>query len=155
MKSKTWERTFLLQLLLAMAFLFLTGCGVDKDSPEYTARLYLTALKNKDWEEAKKYCSDGAMNNLDAAILAGIPIEITEVRNIRCKVKQGQAICTFCCLEGDPKPIVRLSKGTEGWVIAGGKEAGNDQFIPNVDTLKQQFNPNLDSLGVDLDSMKN
>jgi hypothetical protein len=153
MKSRTKVATFLLQLFMVMLPLFLISCGENKDSPQYVARLYLTALKNKDWDEAKKYCSDGAMNNLDAAIRIGMPIEITDVRNIRCKVKDGQAVCTFCCVEGDPQPIVRLSKGTEGWVIAGGKEAGNDQFIPNLDSLGNQFNPNLDSLGGGMDSL--
>lgn len=75
------------------------SCGPNKKSPEYVARQYLTALRNKDWETAKIYSTKEARLNIDMMASLGSDFRITEIKDIECRKRGNNAICTFCCSE--------------------------------------------------------
>jgi len=101
--------------------LFLIGC-TDKSSPEYITKQYLTAFKNKNFEEAKSYCSESGIEYINCIIRIGqTDNDITEINNIKCKEKDNAAKCTFCCTS-QGESSVNLVKIDNEWLITGKKE---------------------------------
>jgi hypothetical protein len=84
-------------LTLFSICLLLFSCGPDKSTPEYAAKKYLTALKNKDWETAMKYATPATREQIDMMKALGTDFGITEIKDIRCDVKGSRAMCYFCC----------------------------------------------------------
>ena len=74
----------------------ITSCGPNKKSPEYRLKQYQIALKNKNFEEAKKYCEKTAVYNLECSLRMGYTdFGITDVKDIKCKVEKETARCKF------------------------------------------------------------
>jgi hypothetical protein len=75
----------------------------NKNSPEYVTKQYLLALKDKDWEKAKRYSTKEIWTMLDFMKKNGTEVGITEVKDINCTMdKKGHtdysfAKCYFCC----------------------------------------------------------
>ena len=95
--------------------LVLLSC-TNKNTPEYAAKQYLTALKNKDWETAKKYSSDDVDYMLDLMKADGSDFRITEIKDIKCRPSDGLNcyICTFCCTQDSAFQYIFLDKSKEG-----------------------------------------
>jgi hypothetical protein len=108
----------------------LAGC-MDKNSPEYRLKQYLTALKNKNFKEALSYCEQSGASNLQCALDMGTTdFGITEIRDIKCKINKTSADCTFCCMKNESDPKFRLMKTKDEWLIVGVKET-----CPLYDTI--------------------
>lgn len=125
--------------IFILTVLFFIGC-INKNSPEYRLRQYLTALKNKNFEEAKSYCEQSCVSNLQCAIdMGNTDFGITEIRDIRCKINEQTADCTFCCMKSESNPKFRLMKSKDEWLVVGVKETC----------------PLYDSISTDADSLMN
>ena len=84
-------------LLLFLIYFLLLSCGPDKTTPEYAAKQYLTALKNSDWETAMKYATPESRGPIEMLKSLDADMGITEIRDIKCEVKDSKAMCYFCC----------------------------------------------------------
>jgi hypothetical protein len=85
-------------VLLLFSILLMAGsCGSMKDTPEDIAKKYLTALKNKDWETALKYATPSTRDQIEMMKSLGTEFGITEIKDIKCEVRDSRAMCTFCC----------------------------------------------------------
>lgn len=118
------KKTLLILIFLALAA---TGCKEDKTSPEYIAKQYLLALKNKDWETAKKYGTKELSQYIDMSKQYNDNFGVTDARNINCQIKDREktlAVCTFCCSTDTNFTRLKLQKTATGWlVIPHNKEA--------------------------------
>ena len=117
-----------------IAVLFFLNACIHKNSPEYITKKYITALKEKNWEEAKKYCDDTAIQNLDCSIRMGYTdFGITEIKNIRCKTEKKRSECKFCCWP-DTIATITLHKYPDGkWKVGGVKELCPDE-VPHEES---------------------
>lgn len=78
------------------------GCKRDrKNTPEYVAKEYISALMNKDWEKAKKYATPEINAIVDMAAKQNSNFGLTEVKDIICEKRNNgefeSATCYFCC----------------------------------------------------------
>jgi hypothetical protein len=124
--------------------LLLFGC-INKHSPEYRLRQYLSALQNKNFEEAKTYCEQSGASNLQCAIEMGkTDFGITEIRDIRCKINAQTADCTFCCMKNEVNPKFRLIKTKDEWLVVGVKETCPlyDSVSTNTDSIMNKSTDN-------------
>jgi hypothetical protein len=100
------------------------SCEQNKKSPEYVAREYLTALKNKDWEVAKKHSTPEQAQNLVFADSLDIDFGILEIKDIKCKVKEDKAECTYCCsTDSGFGNYLKLRKEKGEWKVLPNKES--------------------------------
>lgn len=123
--------------------LILASCGGPK--PEKVAEQYLLALKNKNWEEAKKLGTDETKKKIDALksfdFTGTSETGIEEVKDIKCTVKDNYAECTFCCTnKGEDK--LSLVKKEGKWLVNDLKEAGD--LSPDKDTDREEEAPLTD-----------
>jgi hypothetical protein len=84
-------------LILIPIYFILLSCGPDKSTPEYAAKQYLIALKNKDWEMAEKYSIYFSKDEFKMVVADDGGFGITEIKDIRCEIKSDRAMCYFCC----------------------------------------------------------
>jgi hypothetical protein len=84
-------------LQLFSVFFVLLSCGPDRSTPEYAAKQYLTALKNKDWETAEKYSIYFSEDEFNMIAAEDDGFGITEIKDIKCEINGSKAICYFCC----------------------------------------------------------
>ncbi len=130
---------FIGYLIFILLLSITTGC-VNKSSPEYVARQYLIALKNKDWETAKKYSSKEAAQNLDLMKEFGTDFGLTDVKDIKCKVRSNQAECTFCCSDSDFYCVDLLKRDGEKWKVVMPKDGGcRGPYSDDSLDLKQNY----------------
>lgn len=109
--------------LFVIIVLVFSGCGPDKKSPEYRLKQYLTALKNKKFEEAKTYCEQSAQQNLQCSLdMGNTDFGITDIRDIKCTIEKSSATCKFCCMDKESDPEFKLTKLKDEWLIVGVKE---------------------------------
>jgi hypothetical protein len=83
-------------LFLILILIGILSC-TSKNTPEYVAKQYLTALKDKDWETAKKYATKNTCDELDMAKELGTDFGIIEIKDIRCEGDEDSKRCFFCC----------------------------------------------------------
>ncbi|MCS6981198.1 MAG: hypothetical protein N2110_05275 [Flavobacteriales bacterium] len=106
-----------------MALSLMVSC--EKPGPEAAVKNYLTALKDKKVDEAKKYSTESTQNMLDALNQLKMLPEITEIKDIKCDVKDTAATCTFCCMK-EGKNELKLVKRGEKWLVDEKKESAPD-----------------------------
>jgi len=110
---------------LAVCFFMLgitISCGVDKNSPKYITEQYLLALKEKNWEKAKIYTDDTGVSNINCMKEMNQDMGLTDVKNIKCEIKNEKAVCSFCCMKNDTNPSINLRKINDIWKVLGVKE---------------------------------
>jgi N-acetylneuraminic acid mutarotase len=127
-KSKTIN-TFLFynQQVLGIIFILLISflsCRENKNTPEYVVKQYLIALKNKEWEKAKEYTTKETTQNLDMMKSSGIDFGITEVKDVKCSVKNNEAVCTFCCSKDSAFYCLDLKMENKKWTVFMPKDGG-------------------------------
>jgi len=114
--------------LNSLIFLLILGpiaCGPNKNIPEYVAKQYLEALKNKDWEKAKSYTTKEGAANLDMMKSLGTDFGLTEVKDIECKIyNKNEAICNFCCSDSDFYCIDLRRGDDRKWFVFMPKDGG-------------------------------
>lgn len=116
-------------IAIIILLLTLTACGENKNSPEYITKQYLLAFKAKDWEKAQSYVSEETKANFDMFKSLNNNAGITDVKDIKCKVNNDHAACTFCCFNDSMNSMfsntVNLSKDKKGkWAVHIPKEMG-------------------------------
>jgi hypothetical protein len=108
--------------LICSQFFFLS-CGNNKNTPEYVTKQYLIALKNKDYDKAKKYTDHTMGIAFDLVIQKGFDFGVDDVKDIKCSVNGNEAICLFCCSKDSNFNCVDLfKKDGEPWKIVIPKE---------------------------------
>lgn len=92
--------------------------------PEAAVKGYLTALKDKKVDEAKKYGTETTQNMLETLNQLKMLPEVTEIKDIKCNVQDSTATCTFCCMK-EGKNELNLVKRGEKWLVNEKKEGGD------------------------------
>lgn len=110
-----------LGLYILLLFVFFS-C---KETPESIAEKYLLALKENNFEEAKKYSSDEMIAMLDYSEKKNLDMSksYSEIKNIKCKSDTLIAECTFCCvLDTCERSEIVLKKIDSKWKVIPIKE---------------------------------
>lgn len=133
--------------VLSVAFLAACGGG---NAAEKAATEYLNALKNKDFDKAKTLATKETAQNLDMMKSLGTDFGLTEVKDVKCTVKENEATCTFCCTKDTSFKELKLKKEGDKWLAHQPKEtppATNDTTAVTTDTTAG----NTDSLNTEMD----
>lgn len=105
-------------------FIFLLSCNTEKNKVEKVATQYLQYLKDKNYEEAKKMQTEECYGLLSCASEFGADFKITEIKNVKCEVKENEAQCKFCCSDTNYLNNQILLKKINGkWFIHCNKES--------------------------------
>jgi hypothetical protein len=100
---------------------FLAACG-GSNPAEKAATEYLNALKNKDFDKAKTLATKETAQNLDMMKSLGTDFGLTEVKDVKCTVKENEATCTFCCTKDTSFKELKLKKEGDKWLAHQPKE---------------------------------
>src|SRR5687768_14166669 len=129
---------------------FLAACGGGGNAAEKAATEYLNALKNKDFDKAKTLATKETAQNLDMMKSLGTDFGLTEVKDVKCTVKENEATCTFCCTKDTSFKELKLKKEGDKWLAHQPKEtppATNDTTAVTTDTTAGT----TDSLNTEMD----
>ena len=132
---------------------FLAACGGPSPAAK-AATDYLNALKNKDYEKAKSLATKETAANLDMMNSMGADFNLTEVKDVKCTVKENEATCTFCCTKDTSFKELKLKKEGDKWLAHQPKEtppATTDTTAVTTDTTAS----NTDSLDTKMDEATN
>lgn len=111
---------------------FLAACG-NGGAAEKAATDYLNALKAKDYDKAKTLATEETAANLDFMKQMGSDMGLSEVKDVKCVVKEAEATCTFCCTKDTTFKSLTLKKVGEKWLAHQPKETP----APTEDTTTQ------------------
>jgi len=131
--------------VLSVAFLAACGGG---NAAEKAATEYLNALKNKDFDKAKTLATKETAQNLDMMKSLGTDFGLTEVKDVKCTVKENEATCTFCCTKDTSFKELKLKKDGDKWLAHQPKEtppATTDTTSVTTDTTS------TDSINTEMD----
>jgi len=117
--------TFFVSVVSASA-IFLS---CQSSGPEASVKGYLTALKDKKLDEAKKYGTETTQNMLETLNQLKMLPEVTEIKDIKCNVQDTTADCTFCCMK-EGKNELKLVKRGDKWLVHQKKEGGDLNMNP-------------------------
>jgi hypothetical protein len=108
-------------ILGVFAIGLLAACGGE--TPDSVATAYLTALKDKKWEEAKALGTDRTKSYVGTfESLPNMESGITEVKDVKCETSSDtSATCSFCC-SNDGKTSLSLVKRNGKWLVDDGKQ---------------------------------
>ena len=101
---------------------FLAACGGGGSAAEKAATEYLNTLKNKDFEKAKTLATKETAAYLDMMKQMGGDFGLTEVKDVKCTVKENEATCTFCCTKDTNFKELKLKKEGDKWLAHQPKE---------------------------------
>lgn len=96
----------------------------EGSGPEAAVKGYLTALKDKKVDEAKKFGTETTQNMLETLNQLKMLPEVTEIKDIKCNVQDTTATCTFCCMK-EGKNELKLVKRGDKWLVDQKKEGGD------------------------------
>lgn len=130
-----------------LAVAFFASCGGKVGGPEKVATDYLNALKNKEWDKAKALGNEDTKAKVDGIKSFGGDAGITEVKDVKCDVKETEAVCTFCCMKEGANQI-KLVKDGEKWIVNDKKEMGTDLGTE----LEESLDGALDTLSNEMDA---
>ena len=86
------------------------------------AKEYLMALMNKDFDKCKTLATKETAQNLDMMKSLGTDFGLTEVKDVKCKTKDNEAKCTFCCTQDTSFKELILKKEGDKWLAHQPKE---------------------------------
>lgn len=112
--------TFAAAVFAASVLVSCEGSG-----PEAAVKGYLTALKDKKVDDAKKFGTETTQNMLETLNQLKMLPEVTEIKDIKCNVQDTTATCTFCCMK-EGKNELKLVKRSDKWLVDEKKEGGGD-----------------------------
>jgi len=134
--------------LLAIAFL--ASCGAKGNGPEKVAIEYLNALKNKEWDKAKALGNEDTKAKIDVFKQFGGDAGITEVKDVKCEVKENDAECSFCCMKEGGSSKLKLVKEGDKWIVNDKKEMGGVDLGAELDSAATDVE---DSLSTEMDNV--
>lgn len=89
---------------------------IPDNTPESITLHYLVALKANDIRRAKGLGTPNTIKTLDMLIaLDKLPV-VTDIRDIRCVLKNSTADCSFCCRKSAPQKITLVNQ-TGNWLV--------------------------------------
>lgn len=122
-------------ILGVFAIGLLAACGGD--TPEKVATAYLTAMKNKKWEDAKALGTERTKSYVGTfESLPNMESGITDVKDVKCEDQSDTtATCSFCC-SNDGKTSLNLVKRDGKWLVDDGKVLpSDDDFMDEEDDM--------------------
>lgn len=117
-----------------LAIAFLASCGAKGNGPEKVATEYLNALKNKEWDKAKALGNEDTKAKIDGIKGFGGDAGITEVKDVKCEVKENEAECSFCCMKEGGSSKLKLVKEGDKWIVNDKKEMGGADLGAELDS---------------------
>lgn len=117
-----------------LAIAFLASCGAKGNGPEKVATEYLNALKNKEWDKAKAMGNEDTKAKVDGIKGFGGDAGITEVKDVKCEVKENEAECSFCCMKEGGSSKLKLVKEGDKWIVNDKKEMGGGDLGAELDS---------------------
>lgn len=135
---------------------FLTACG-GGNAAEKTATEYLNALKNKDFKKAKTLATEETATNLDMLESMGADLGLSEVKDVKCIVKEYEATCTFCCSKDTSFKELKLKKEAGKWLAHQPKEVPPTETgdTTSLNDIEHEFVSESAKLNKSLDSIEN
>ncbi len=132
-----------------LAIAFLASCGAKGNGPEKVATEYLNALKNKEWDKAKALGNEDTKAKVDGIKGFGGDAGITEVKDVKCEVKENEAECSFCCMKEGGSSKLKLVKEGDKWIVNDKKEMGAPELGAELDSTATEIQ---DSLSTQMDN---
>jgi hypothetical protein len=126
-----------------LAIAFLASCGAKGNGPEKVATEYLNALKNKEWDKAKALGNEETKAKIDGIKGFGGDAGITEVKDVKCEVKENEAECSFCCMKEGGSSKLKLVKEGDKWIVNDKKEMGGADLGAELDSAATQVEETL------------
>ncbi|MCX7744803.1 MAG: hypothetical protein N2167_09610 [Flavobacteriales bacterium] len=126
-----------------LAIAFLASCGAKGNGPEKVATEYLNALKNKEWDKAKALGNEDTKAKIDGIKGFGGDAGITEVKDVKCEVKENEAECSFCCMKEGGSSKLKLVKEGDKWIVNDKKEMGGGDLGAGLDSAATQVEETL------------
>lgn len=126
-----------------LAIAFLASCGAKGNGPEKVATEYLNALKNKEWDKAKALGNEDTKAKIDGIKGFGGDAGITEVKDVKCEVKENEAECSFCCMKEGGSSKLKLVKEGDKWIVNDKKEMGGSDLGAELDSAATQVEETL------------
>lgn len=126
-----------------LAIAFLASCGAKGNGPEKVATEYLNALKNKEWDKAKALGNEDTKAKIDGIKGFGGDAGITEVKDVKCEVKENEAECSFCCMKEGGSSKLKLVKEGDKWIVNDKKEMGGADLGAELDSAATQVEETL------------
>lgn len=118
-----------------LAIAFMASCGAKGNRPEKVATDYLNALKNKEWDKAKEMGNEDTKAKIDGIKGFGGDAGITEVKDVKCEVKDNEAECSFCCMKEGGSSKLKLVKEGDKWIVNDKKEMGGADLGAELDSV--------------------
>jgi len=84
---------------------------------EKTTVDFLNALKSKNSDLSKSYCTEKGANFIDSCIRESLYFQVTEVKDVKCSIDSNCATCTFCCLPDSLNPSFTMIKKDNKWLV--------------------------------------
>lgn len=126
-----------------LAIAFLASCGAKGNGPEKVATEYLNALKNKEWDKAKALGNEDTKAKIDGIKGFGGDAGITEVKDVKCEVKENEAECSFCCMKEGGSSKLKLVKEGDKWIVNDKKEMGGADLGAELDSAATEVEETL------------
>lgn len=117
-----------------------SACSSNKNTPEYVAQKYLEAVKEKNWEEMKKYVVKDCHDKIDMMKILGTQFGISEIKDIKCTVDNNHSTCTYCCSSSDINCLDLVNEDNK-WKISLRKMIScRDRILTDSLTSKDSIN---------------
>lgn len=129
----------------ALSLALLASCGPKGGSlAEKAATDYLNSLKSKDFDKAKTLATKETAAYLDMMSQMGGDFGLTEVKDVKCVIKDNDATCTFCCTKDTNFKDLKLKKEGDKWLVHQPKETP-----PATDSAETTDGTTVDSLSTE------
>lgn len=110
------------KLISIILFLLIVSCG-SGGVAEYTATSYLKAIRDKNYEKAKKYADEETKLHIQLLEKINSNLGITDVKNVQCLTNGNVAECVFCCsTDSTFNKIILIRDGKFFWKVHQPKE---------------------------------
>jgi hypothetical protein len=124
----------------------------SKAEPEEIAKLYLDAINNGDFENAKKFATEDSKSMLDflKQIYALSPDstevnEKTVIKDLKCSITEGDTLAVCSYLENDEEKRLDMKNVNGNWLVHEPKEnpqneVDSEEQYMDTDTLRKSSN---------------
>lgn len=115
-------KRFLISVFVAFLIISFYSCGIGCRAGQYERVPYefLNKLRLKLPEESKIYCTPQACEFIDSCIQNSVKIEVSEVKDLKCDMKNDTLLlCTFCCLNDSMNSeftLIKAKKTRNGYI---------------------------------------
>jgi hypothetical protein len=111
------------RLLVLLVILLFQGSCIGPCGPnrcENTAFSFLKLVQTHDLGKAAEMCTDKGENKIYFFINNRIDLPLTEVKDVKCRVRGDSAHCYFCCFPGSKyfeDSLLLVRKEGEVWLV--------------------------------------